>query len=213
MTNYKVTMYQACMLHTEIQAETPEQALEMFKSTVLYSFSLKEAVDSIEIDEDYAPTRIVVSLSEEKDSDDCLTTVLVEDTPDVQTLKNLLSVPQTESEYTRLVDVIALALFEAVNDNPESPLCPLLDFVCGLISAYEGRQTKYHIIKSSRGYEGRGYCGVASDHKPLEFNDLNQAIGAAVVTLERNPVGWCVYDSQTSELVWSTARLSVRNKK
>jgi hypothetical protein len=58
------------MLHTEVHAKTPEQAVELFKTALLYAPSLKDVVDSIELDEDHPPTRIAVSLSEPKDDGD-----------------------------------------------------------------------------------------------------------------------------------------------
>jgi len=136
MTNYNVVIYRPCYYKvSDINANTPEEAIEKVERHVSEYGLASSIMDYVETDDDFEPTRITVTDADAEE----YTEVLVKGTPDVQTLKNLLSVPQTESEYTRLVDVIALSLFEAVNDNPESPLCPLLAFVCGLISVYEGR--------------------------------------------------------------------------
>ena len=126
---FKVTMYRACLLHTEIQAETPEQALNKVKSAMLLAPSLEDAVDSIELDEDYDTTRITVSLSEAETEDNF--NVLVKVTPDVQTLKNLLAIPQTEEEYKTLI----LILQSLLKEN-NSLYQPLIGLISGLTHDY-----------------------------------------------------------------------------
>lgn len=60
---------------------------------------------------------------------------------------------------------------------------------------------KYHIIKSSRIYGGKGYCGTSSNNLPLEFETLYEAKQATIELLKINSVGWLIYDSTTFELV------------
>ena len=60
---------------------------------------------------------------------------------------------------------------------------------------------KYHIIKASRIYGGKGYCGVSSNNIPLEFETLHEAKQAIIELLKVNSVGWMIYDSITFELI------------
>lgn len=61
----------------------------------------------------------------------------------------------------------------------------------------------YHIIKSSRLYEGKPYCGASSDHKPAGADDLDDAISLAERMLRNNPVGWDIYNSENGAKVAS----------
>lgn len=62
-------------------------------------------------------------------------------------------------------------------------------------------QFKYHVIKKSRLYEGRGYCGASSRNIPMEFIELFMAEMAVEKLTERNPVGWDIYNANTGKLI------------
>lgn len=51
----------------------------------------------------------------------------------------------------------------------------------------------YHIIKSTRTYNGIPYCGISSNCIPMEFECLLYAIIEVDILLKRNPVGWSIY--------------------
>lgn len=57
----------------------------------------------------------------------------------------------------------------------------------------------YHLIKYSREYNGISYCGPASDNKPTECFTLEQAVEVGKKLLERNNVGWVVYNAVTKQ--------------
>lgn len=59
----------------------------------------------------------------------------------------------------------------------------------------------FHVIKSSRVYCNRGYCGIASNFVLQEFELLDDAIDAVHRLLIHNPVGWVIYDSKTKQQV------------
>lgn len=57
---------------------------------------------------------------------------------------------------------------------------------------------KYHIIKSSRTYQGKPYCGESSFNTPLECDIMYDAFAIVEFMDTVNPVGWDVYDSHTN---------------
>ena len=59
----------------------------------------------------------------------------------------------------------------------------------------------YHIIKASRRYEGKGYCGASSNNISMEFLFLHDAIYHVGLLLEKNPVGWDIIDSVTKQKI------------
>lgn len=59
----------------------------------------------------------------------------------------------------------------------------------------------YHLFKSTRVYRGRPYCGRTSDYRVAEYKTLEEAKQAAYEFLERNPVGWDIYDSEAGEAI------------
>lgn len=59
----------------------------------------------------------------------------------------------------------------------------------------------YHIIKQTRVYTGRPYCGVTSNNVPAEYYNLSDAQQALVEFTKKNPVGWELYNAHTGELV------------
>jgi hypothetical protein len=60
---------------------------------------------------------------------------------------------------------------------------------------------KFHLCKQTRLYDGEPYCGPTSDHKPMEFNTLQEARIAVIVLNNLNPTGWNIWDSETHKLV------------
>ena len=62
---------------------------------------------------------------------------------------------------------------------------------------------KYHIIKESRVYNGKCYCGASSNNTPLEFETLIDAKQTIINLLKINPVGWVIYNSTTLKLIES----------
>ena len=57
---------------------------------------------------------------------------------------------------------------------------------------------KYHVIKRSRKYSGKPYCGATSDNHPAEADIMADAFTMALHLNEKNPIGWDVYDSETA---------------
>lgn len=62
---------------------------------------------------------------------------------------------------------------------------------------------RYHIYKATRLYEGRPYCGPASDGAPAEADQLSEAVTLRDQLLVRNPVGWRIHDTCTGQDVSS----------
>ena len=69
-------------------------------------------------------------------------------------------------------------------------------------------QKRYHIVKATRGYYGRPYCGYSSNYKPMEFDELREAKEAVERLNDFNPVGWDIYDTVKSTFV--EKRLALR---
>jgi hypothetical protein len=63
---------------------------------------------------------------------------------------------------------------------------------------------RYHICKASRIYKGWPYQGPTSNNLSAESDSLNDAIAMAQSMLDRNSVGWEVWDSQTNTMEYST---------
>lgn len=59
----------------------------------------------------------------------------------------------------------------------------------------------FHIYKSSRGYDNRGYCGPSSNGELCEFVSLEEARIFREDVLIRNNlgVGWIIIDTRTGE--------------
>jgi len=51
----------------------------------------------------------------------------------------------------------------------------------------------YHLVKQTRNYEGRAYCGSTSNNIPAEFQTLEDAKIAQAKFNAKNPVGWVIY--------------------
>lgn len=60
---------------------------------------------------------------------------------------------------------------------------------------------RYHVVKSSRLYEGVPYCGVANNYESAQFDTPEQALDKASELSKKNPVGFVVYDSHTLKIV------------
>jgi hypothetical protein len=58
---------------------------------------------------------------------------------------------------------------------------------------------RYHIYKATRCYEGRPYCGPASQGQPAQANTLSEAVELQAQMLEHNPVGWNIRDTETKK--------------
>ena len=70
-----------------------------------------------------------------------------------------------------------------------------------LNSKKQGRM-RYHIVKQSRAWSGRGYKGPSSNYETQEYNDVDTARGVIKYILSiQNPVGWDIIDSTTGEIV------------
>lgn len=54
----------------------------------------------------------------------------------------------------------------------------------------------YHLVKKSRIYKGRPYCGPASGNMPAEYKTLAEALAAKERLTAINPVGWDIYEVQ-----------------
>ena len=127
MPNYNVVIYRPCYFKvSDINANTPKEAVEKAEEYA-YSKGLDSACEYVEVDEDFEPTRITVTDADAEE----YTEVLVKDTPDVQTLKNLLSVPQTESEYNTMFTIRNKLL-----DDNLTRYQPLIDLVSSLMHSY-----------------------------------------------------------------------------
>ena len=60
---------------------------------------------------------------------------------------------------------------------------------------------KYHLCKASRSYSGRPYAGPSSDGIACETDDMEEALAMRRDLIDRNPVGWDIYDSTTHKKV------------
>jgi hypothetical protein len=60
---------------------------------------------------------------------------------------------------------------------------------------------KYHIIKSTRTYNGLPYSGLSNDGAPAESASYMEAIELAVKLNERNPIGWNIYEVKSGNLI------------
>lgn len=59
----------------------------------------------------------------------------------------------------------------------------------------------FHVVKQSRMYDGKPYCGNTSDSIPASYEKLSDAEAAVKKFTMKNPVGWNVYDADTKQLV------------
>ena len=59
----------------------------------------------------------------------------------------------------------------------------------------------YHIVKSCRSWDGRGYCGPTSYNIPMEFYSIFGAKMYLKILNKRNPVGWEIVEVETSKVV------------
>src|SRR5574343_404119 len=129
-TSYKVVMYRHCILGVNnINASSPQKALEMFKTALTFAPSLEEASSFIEVDEDFPPTEI--SVYEEEN----YTKVLTIKTESIENLVNLPSVPQTESDYSNLVSIRTLLTLHQNNDKGKDTR-PLFNLITNLLNLY-----------------------------------------------------------------------------
>ena len=60
---------------------------------------------------------------------------------------------------------------------------------------------KYHLIKSTRVYDGYPYCGISSNNIPAETDTYDDAVKLQKKLLDNNPVGWYIIDSSTGKKV------------
>jgi hypothetical protein len=59
----------------------------------------------------------------------------------------------------------------------------------------------YDLCKASRIYSGHPYKGPSSDGIPQRFDTLAEALNARQRLLDRNPVGWDIYNSESGERI------------
>jgi len=55
---------------------------------------------------------------------------------------------------------------------------------------------RYHLIKKSRVYNGKPYCGPASNNKPAEAETHLKALILKAELQLKNPVGWVIIDTK-----------------
>ena len=60
---------------------------------------------------------------------------------------------------------------------------------------------RYHVIKASRVWHGRAYCGPSSRHCYAHADTLEGAFAWVAKLTKRNPVGWQIIDSETGEYI------------
>lgn len=78
---------------------------------------------------------------------------------------------------------------------------------------------KFHVVKSSREYNGAGYSGPSLNRiqcdglTRAEFESKDDAIKCAQQLSEINPVGFDVYDSETQQKIYPTNESDVEAKK
>ena len=58
---------------------------------------------------------------------------------------------------------------------------------------------KYHIAKATCHYQGNPYQGPSNDNERAECNTLDEARALRLKLIQRNPVGWKIYNAETKQ--------------